>query len=104
MACVRFNLEYTQNAIRDLDRILHYIRVELDNVPAAEALYSDIYNAIDNACNFPRLAPLANYNVIYELRKMVVKNYVIFYGVDESAKKIKIYTIRYAKSDLSKIF
>lgn len=104
MACVRFNLEYTQNAIIDLDKILHYIRVELDNVPAAEALYNEIYNALDNACNFPKFAPLANYDVNFELRKILVKNYVIFYGVDAPAKKIKVYTIRYAKSDLAKLF
>ena len=80
-----YKLEYLPSALRDMTEIARYISAELKSPAAAEKLAEELIEAAERTAAFPYANPV--YVPIRQLkreyRKRAVKNYLIFYYVDE---------------------
>ena len=81
--------------------IVRYISRELSNPISADALADDFIKAADSLALFPYahslfipIRPLKR-----EYRKMSVKNYLLFYWVEEEKKTVSIARVIYASRD-----
>ena len=100
-----YKIEYLPVALHDLVEIATYIGVELDNPSAADRLAEDISESVSASVEQPYMYPL--YIPIkplkYEYRKIVVRNYDVFYWVDEPSKTITVARVIYAGRDIKKL-
>ena len=87
----------------DLEQIFRYISIDLCNPAAANGLIEDFENALDNVCTFPQSCPLTDNEYVKDktLRKLVVKNYIIFYRATDS--KVQVVRVVYGMRDYSVI-
>ena len=101
----KFNYLFTHRAIRDVEDILSYISIELDNKKAASDFLTKLENIIDETVLFPESGALVENRFIgnYNVRKKTIDNYLMFYTVDLSNKQIIILAIIYGKRDLNTI-
>ena len=94
-----YKIEYLTSAINDMLEIVRYISHKLNNPTSAIELAQEF---VDSATNL-NLFPYANTVYIpikplkYEYRKLLVKNYVMFYWIDEEKKCITIARVIYNK-------
>ena len=94
-----YKVAYLPLALHDLLSIGKYIKEKLHNPQAAEDLAEEIVAKIENLKDFPYA------NRIYlplkklkqEYRRMVVKNYLIFYWVDEENKTVTVARVIYSR-------
>ena len=100
-----YQLDFLPIAMQDMVEIATYISHELCNPEAAEKLANDMVMAAENLTDFPYVG-----SVYYppkpmkkEYRKLIVKNYIMFYHVDENAKKVLIARVVYARRDYAKL-
>ena len=100
-----YKIEFLPMAKQDMTEIARYISHELCNPAAANELTDEMIEAADRLCDFPYI------NVIhqsvkplkYEYRKLLVKNYFIFYWIDENKKLVTIARVIYARRDYEKL-
>lgn len=99
-----YKLEFLPVAKDDMLEIIKYISGELKNKQAAENLAEEFISAAESLRQFPYshqvyspLKPLET-----EYRKVIVKNYLMFYTVDEKEKTVTIMRVIYARRDLTK--
>ena len=79
--------------------IVDYITYQLQNERAADSFRELVSNTVRSLETFPlRYAVVAN-----NIRKVTVKNFYIFYSVDEQLKIVNILHILYKGMDISKI-
>lgn len=100
-----YKLVYLSIARQDMMDIVRYIDQELSNPIAAEKLAEELVEAADRLTSFPYANP-AYYPIRplnQEYRRLTVKNYIIFYSVDESEKLITITRVIYARRDYEKL-
>ena len=96
-----YQLEFLPIAKQDMIDIAQYISHELLNPTAAEKLADAMIDAAEMLADFPYI------NAIHqsikpskkEYRKLIVKNYIVFYWVDEKDKKVTIARVIYARRD-----
>ena len=90
---------------RDLDGVIAYIVLSLENRTAAASLLDDIekcYGDLERmplmyeACRDPNLNALG-------YRKAGIRNYVMVYKVDEAAKQVMILRLFHGKQDYAKL-
>ena len=95
MNFLQFNLHLL--AYEDLDDIDHYVTFALLNPQAALPLLSDMEESIHQLRQFPFIgADLTDpYLKAKEYRKLIVRNYLIFYLVNQKKKTIIIMRIIY---------
>lgn len=100
-----YKIEYLPAALHDLVGIAAYIGVKLDNPDAADRLAEDISESISAAAGQPYMYPLyiPIKPLAHEYRKIVVRNYVVFYWVDEPIKTLTIARVIYAGRDIKKL-
>lgn len=98
-----YKVEFLPVAKQDLREIALYISNDLCNPTAAVNLVEEIVEATEKLSDFPYshpmyypLRPLKK-----EYRKILIKNYMVFYSVDEQQKNVAISRIIYAKRNLS---
>ncbi len=103
------NNKYTLNiyprAQADLEDIFRYISEELCNPGAAAALIDDIDESLDRVCLNPLMCPLVRSSLIKDktLRRLIVKNYIVFYRSIEQKREIQIVRVLYGMMDYEKI-
>lgn len=99
-----YKLEYQPIAQQDMVNIVTYISKVLCNPIAAQRLADAFIAEAEKIRSFPYSTP--SYHPIrplkHEYRKLLVKNYIMFYRVDEKAKLITVARVVYAKSDYGK--
>ena len=100
-----YKLEYLPIAIEDVKDIARYISRELLNPAAAKDLAAEMTAATATLEEFPYAN--AAYQPIrplkHEYRKLLVKNYIMFYSVDEKTKTVTIARVIYARRDYEKL-
>lgn len=100
-----YKLEFLPIARSDMVDIVRYISKELKNPIAADNMANEFVKAADALIDFPYSNPV--YRPIRplkkEYRKLLIKNYIVFYYVDEAEKIITIARVIYAKRDYGKI-
>ena len=97
-----YKIEYLPSALRDLTEIADYIGVKLSNPEAADLLSETIVSSIDKLAEmpyrYPVYYPLAAFPIKplkMEYRKMVVRNYLVFYWVNEEKQHVIIARVIY---------
>lgn len=96
-----YKLEYLPSARRDMIEIVRYISKDLDNPAAADELAVALIEAAERLTDFPYSCPvyMPIKSLKHEYRKLLVKNYLMFYWVDEAKKIITIARVIYARRD-----
>ena len=96
-----YKLEYLPMARQDITDIARYVSNELSNPTAAEQLINEMIESADNTTKFPYANPV--YRPIrplqHEYRRLFVRNYIMFYSVDETKKLITIFRVVYARKN-----
>jgi len=100
-----YELEYLPIAQQDMVEIVKYISHEHCNPVAAKKLSHEMIEAADRLTAFPysnaihaTIRPLKQ-----EYRKLLVKNHIMFYWVNEKTKIVTIARVLYAHSDYEKL-
>lgn len=95
----------TELADSDLDEILKYIAIELMNPDAASAFADKLDKELEELCTAPKTGrPVRNpYLKRTDIRRILVKNYVAYYLIDESKEQIVILRIVYGERDQNEI-
>ncbi|MFI3327346.1 MAG: type II toxin-antitoxin system RelE/ParE family toxin [Clostridia bacterium] len=98
-----YKLQYLPLAKDDLDEIILYISDILNSPKAALNLLDDIEKNIKTLIKFPFAFPVYDKlsDLQYEYRMIPVKNYAVFYIVENNI--VEIHRIVYAKMDFSKL-
>ena len=100
-----YKLEFLPIALNDMVEIVGYIGNALENPIAADNLSNDFVNEAERLSKFPYsnpvYVPLRPLN--HEYRKLLVKNYIMFYWVDEEKKVVTVSRVIYGKRDYGKI-
>ena len=96
-----FDVEFSECAIQHLKNIARYIHYVLLADVAAQNTLKNIASSIEDLRLFPARHPLVD-DVLLKgkgVRKMAVKNYLVYYMVRENVNKVVILGIYYAKSN-----
>ena len=100
-----YKLEYLEIAKKDMDNIIYYISHNLKNKSAALKLIDEFLKEMNNIMNFPyasaeyiSIKPLNN-----KYRKSRVKNFLIFYTINEENKTIMIVRVLYQKRNFTNL-
>lgn len=99
-----YTYELMPSANLDLDGIMEYIAIQLCAKDSAIALLNEIEEAIEQACSFPEAASPVNDPTLRHrgYRKLIVKNYIVFYIPDEANRKLNVMRIVYFAQDYMK--
>jgi len=100
-----YQLQFLPKARQDMAEIARYISHKLCNPSAAEKLAEEMVDAAERLTDSPyihaihrSIKPLQK-----EYRKLIVKNYIMFYWVDEKEKRVTIARVIYARRDFEKL-
>lgn len=104
MADALYRVEFLPAALRDVVEIAEYISQELCNPSVAEKLVDKMITAAEGLSVFPYSHPLHRTArpLKHEYRKLLVKNYILFYWMDEYKKTVTIARVIYGRRDLTK--
>lgn len=102
---MKYKIEYLPIVLEDLKGIVLYISDKLKNPQAAQKIAESIVSKVESLSAFPYSLPV--YTPIkpltHEYRKFLVKNYFVFYSVDEKSKTVTIFRIIYARRNIDKV-
>jgi plasmid stabilization system protein ParE len=92
-------LNFTEIIHEDIDSSYKYIAEKLDAPGVAEKLIEEIIEKLNYIKETPYTRPLVqdNYLASLGIRSIKVKNYVIYYNVDEDEKRINVIRFFYNK-------
>jgi len=95
----KYYVEVTDVAQTDLKEIVSYISIELKNPTSAKSLLANIKDNILSLEEMPKRQNLVNDEVLSNrgIRRLLVDNYMIFYVVDDSKKKVTVIRTLYAR-------
>lgn len=100
-----YKLEYLPLARRDMVEVVRYVSRELGNPMAARQLARELIEAGNQILNFPYansvyvpIRPLKR-----EYRRIRVRNYIMFYWVDEEKKLVTIARVIYGRRDYEQL-
>lgn len=93
-----YKLIVSKEAHKDIDDIVHYIAVELVNPAAAAGFLEDVEKSYHTVVNNPRMYSLCQDARLSRegYRKIVIKNYLILYRIDDEAQAVFIVRILYS--------
>ena len=91
-----YKLEYLPAARKDMLEIVRYISRKLHNPAAAERLAAELVHTAESLLPFPYAAPA--YRPIRPVR-----NFLIFYWIDEEKKLVTVARVVYAKRDYGQL-
>ena len=100
-----YSFRFTDNAYAELDEILNYISSALTNKEAAAAFLDELKSKIDEICQFPQSGQIVEneYLLRSEVRKVFVKNYIVYYLADDFNKDIIILCLTYGRRNQEQI-
>jgi len=96
-----YNIKVSKLYDADVDSCYDYINDTLENPIAAENLIKNIIEALLKISENPKIRPLVRDEFLASLgyRLINVKNYMIFYIIDEPNNYLKIVRFLYGKRD-----
>lgn len=96
-----YEVKVTRQALEQMKAIIHYISYDLMAPEAAQNLLNDLKSAIMKLSVLPK-----RHSLIEEepwrsegVRKIVVKNFLVYYWVDDENNKVQITAVIYSKRD-----
>ena len=100
----QYQIVFTKTAKRDLWEITYYISIVLQNKSASKNLRVKIYDKAYQVGTFPYANSVyENKHIKYQYRSFRVKNYRLFYIIDEKQKEILIMRIMYKKRNFNEL-
>ncbi len=99
-----YKIKFSKQAERDLDELFEYIHKTLVAPKASLDMIADIEKKVCLLAKKPLMCPKCQSNPLCELgyRKLVIKNYVVIYSVNEKEKFLYIVRIFYGRRDYVK--
>ena len=96
-----YKIDVSEPAENDLKEIVRYITSQLSAPLSAIHLMDLIESAIEGLSDMPQRFPLISDERLSQMgyRKLVVKNYLVFYLIDEKNKVVEIGRILYGRRD-----
>jgi addiction module RelE/StbE family toxin len=100
-----YQVEFLPIAKKDIEEIIYYISNDLKNLSAARNLSNSFIEGINNILVFPFGLPV--YQTLRKLKNeyrcIKVKNFLMFYTINEKEKIITIVRVLYKKMDINNI-
>lgn len=96
-----YQVEITKYAQRQIRDIARYVKIELKNPDAAKKLLFDLKKSILSLANMPHRIPLTDEETwrVEEIHKMPVKNYLVYFWIDEIKNIVYITAVVYSKRE-----
>lgn len=96
-----YNVQIIDEALNDMSEISNYIRYNLKEPKIADEHIDAFLNEIDNLKNTADIYELLDKDIVGEdnIRKINVKNYMIFYNTDESNLLVQVIAVFYGMSN-----
>ena len=97
----RYKVQLSNQAKNDYKGIIRYIKYKLLEPNIAERYAELIKNEINTLKYNPQKFAIIDYNMIkkYKFRKLIIKNYIVFYRINEDEKTVNIERILYGATD-----
>lgn len=97
----RYRIDISEPAENDLRDIVRYISTQLTAPVTALKMMETIEEAIIDLADNPRKCPLIQDErlAVMGYRKLIVKNYIVFYTIDEASKVVDVQRVLYARRD-----
>lgn len=97
----KYRVDVSAPAQSDLNDIIRYISAQLTAPVSAYHLMEIFEEALMSLSDLPQRYPLIEDELLLQLgyRKIIVKNYVIFFSVDEANKVVNVERILYGRRD-----
>ena len=100
-----YKLIFAPKFSKDLDNTFEYISNILKANNASKDLMKEIDDSIMNLKNMPYVYPECNEPLkSLGYRKIIVKNYIMIYEVNEKKNNVNLLRLFYAKSDYVRFF
>lgn len=97
----KYKIQLSIKAKNDYKKIISYLKNELLE-PSIANRYAELINSeIQTLSYFPQKHAIIDKEIVKELeyRKLVVKNYIVFYRINERKKVVEVYRILYGASE-----
>ena len=96
-----YTVNMTEQAREQLREIVHYISVQLQAPETALRILDVLEEEITSLSQFPNRIALTEEEPwhSYGIHKMPVKNYLVYFWVDEAAKAVHVTAIIYGRRD-----
>lgn len=100
-----YGYKFVEKAVADLNEIVSYMTVRLQNPQAASRFLEKLQNTVNEARCFPESGSLAENELLLcrGIRKKAVKNYIMYYLPDAETRTVFILRIVYGKRNLDEI-
>jgi len=101
MADNTYTVKITTQAEEQLQEIVDYVASELKAPKAALRLLNEMERSISSLSQFPQRVALTEEEPwrTCGVRKMPVKNFLIYFWIDEENSKVQVTAVIYGKSD-----
>ena len=101
----RYRVDVSEPAESDLRDIVRYISAQLSAPMTATKMMDAIEEAISGLADMPQKHPPVTDERLASMgyRKLVVKNYIVFFTIDEKSKVVDVERILYARRDWLRI-
>ena len=99
----KYKLIVSDLAKRDLLNTASYIKYNLQEPATAERITGTILDAIATLEDMPSRVRIVNDERLAkkEIRGLYVKNYTVFFRIDESSKIVEVLRVQYSRRDWS---
>lgn len=97
----KYEIKVTRQALEQMREIAHYISYDLMAPEAADNLLDDLKASILKLSVLPKKYPLIEEEPWRSegVRKIVVKNFLVYYWIDEEYNKVQVTAVIYSKRD-----
>lgn len=97
----KYEIKVTRQALEQMREIAHYISYDLMAQEAADNLLDDLKASILKLSVLPKKYPLIEEEPWRSegVRKIVVKNFLVYYWIDEEYNKVQVTAVIYSKRD-----
>lgn len=97
----KYEIKVTRQALEQMREIAHYISYDLMAPEAADNLLDDLKASILKLSVLPKKYPLIEEEPWRSegVRKIVVKNFLVNYWIDEEYNKVQVTAVIYSKRD-----
>jgi plasmid stabilization system protein ParE len=96
-----YNIVFSELFDEDIELCYNYIKDKLEAPMAAENLMAELFNKLNDVKEKPYSRPLVHdeYLASLGIRSIKVKNYLVFYNIDEDNNYINAISFMYKKRD-----
>jgi len=97
----KYSIKITTQAQEQLREIVSYIRFTLQSPRTAMKMLDTLEAEIASLDHFPNRVPLTEEEPWHSqgIHKLPVKNYLVYFWVDEDAKKVQVIGVVYGRRD-----